>query len=138
MTELMYGIKCPVYKVFIIQYQYILPLILTFFAVMDDCIIMSARGLLNLAVLDMSIKLDLRNAFANVTLIITMSCSKFNLLRFKAQSQSWYSSLTFLHFRRYFYLRPHNFTGTFYCLCISFLTSPHYGSLSGALPVCYY
>jgi len=82
----MYGIKCPVYKVFIIQHQYILPLILTFFAVMDDCIIMSARGLLNLAVLDMSIKLDLRNAFANVTLILTMSCSRFDLVRLKAQS----------------------------------------------------
>ena len=34
----------------------------------------------------MSIKLDLRNAFANVTLIITMSCSRFNLFRHKAQS----------------------------------------------------
>lgn len=75
----MYGIKCPVYKVFIIQHQYVLPLILTFFAVMDDCIIMSARGLLNLVVLDMSIKLDLQNAFASVMLIITMSCSRFNV-----------------------------------------------------------
>ena len=115
MTELM----------FIIQHQYILPLILTFFAVMDDCIIMSARELLNLAVLDMSIKLDLRNVFANVTLIITMSCSRFNLwLRLNAQFWSWYSSLTCLHFRRHFYLRPHNFTGTFYYPCIFFNFTP--------------
>ena len=53
---------------------------------MDDCIIVTARGLLNLGALDMGLKLDLRNVFADVTLIITMSCSRFNLLRLKAQS----------------------------------------------------
>ena len=92
---------------------------------MDDCIIVTARGLLNLGVLDMGLKLDLRNVFADVTLIITMSCSRFNLLRLKAQSPDHdISSLTFHHFRRHFYLRPRNFIGVFYRPCIFFIFAP--------------